>query len=89
MPTLQNLNSYSDLELALMILLGYFGNGSARKSKLGSRYAAAQGIVEQILRGTVPAGSGNVTAASIEKAVRNTFQDCINEITEEIVNAVK
>ena len=89
MPTLQNLNSYSDLELALMVLLGYFGNGSTRKSRLGARYTAVQGIVEQILRGAVPAGSGNITATSIEKAVRNTFQDCIDELTEEIINAVK
>ena len=89
MPAIQNLNSYSDLELALMVLLGYFGNGAARKQKLGARYSAAQGIVEQILRGTVPAGSGNVTAASIEKAVRNTFQDCINEITEDIINGIR
>lgn len=89
MPAIQNLNSYSDLELALMVLLGYFGNGAVRKQKLGARYNAAQGIVEQILRGSVPAGSGNVTSASIEKAVRNTFQDCINEITEEIINGIK
>lgn len=89
MPAIQALSSYSDLELALMVLLGYFGNGADRKARLGNRYSAAQGIVEQILRGTVPEGSGNATAASIEKAVRNTFQDCINEITKEIINGIK
>ena len=89
MPVIQKLTTYSDLELALMILLGYFGNGQTRKNNLGARYAAAQAIVEQILRGTVPAGSGQITTAAIEKAVRNVFQDSINEITEGITNGLR
>ena len=84
--TTQPLTAYSDLELALMVLLGYFGNGQTRKNNLGARYTAVQSIVEQILRGSIPAGSGNIKTATIEKAVRKAFQDCINELTEEIVN---
>lgn len=87
--TTQPLATYSDLELALMVLLGYYGNGQARKNALGYRYTAVQAIVEKILRGTVPAGSGQVNTAAVEKAVRNVFQDCINEITEGVVNGLK
>lgn len=82
----QPLTAYSDLELALMVLLGYFGNGQTRKNNLGARYTAVQTIVEQILRGSIPAGSGNIKTATIEKAVRNVFQDCINDIVEDIKN---
>lgn len=84
--TTQPLTAYSDLELALMVLLGYFGNGQTRKNNLGARYTAVQSIVEQILRGSIPAGSGNIKTATIEKAVRNVFQDCINDLVEEIKN---
>lgn len=83
MAAMQNLTSYSDLELALMVLLGYFGNGQDRKKRLGSRYDKVQSIVEQILRGTVPAGSGTAT---IKKAVAAVFQETINEIVKEIKN---
>lgn len=81
------LSSYSDLELALMILLGVYGNGAARKAALGSRYAAAQGIVEQILRmDIIPDGSGSIDAAKVKKAVQSVFDDTINEITEGVIN---
>ena len=43
-----NLNTYSDLEIALMIKLDVFGTGENRRKALGSRYAAAQKIVNQI-----------------------------------------
>lgn len=84
--TTQPLGTYSDLELSLMVLLGYFGNGQTRKNNLGARYTAVQSIVEQILRGSIPAGSGNIKAATVEKAVRNVFQDCINDIVKEITD---
>lgn len=84
--TTQPLTAYSDLELALMVLLGYFGNGQTRKNNLGARYTAVQSIVEQILRGSIPAGSGNIKTATIEKAVRNVFQDCINDLVKDIAN---
>lgn len=86
MPAIKQLNQYSDLELALMVLLGYFGNGQTRKNNLGSRYAAVQGIVEQILRGTVPAGSGMFEKEKIKAAVQAVFQNTIDQVTEEIIN---
>lgn len=84
--TVSNLNSYTDLELALMVLLGYFGNGQDRKNRLGSRYAAAQAIVEQILRGTVPAGSSNITKDQIRTAVNSALGAAVKELTEDIIN---
>jgi hypothetical protein len=81
------LSSYSDLELALMILQGCYGNGAARRQALGSRYNAAQGIVEQILAtGRVPDGKGSTDPDQIRKAVSSVFNDTIKEITEEVMN---
>lgn len=83
------LSSYSDLELALMILLGCYGNGSARKQALGDRYAAAQGLVQNILNtGSVPDGSG-ADPARIQKAVTKVFNDSINEVTKEVMENLK
>lgn len=87
MAAMQNLTSYSDLELALMVLLGYFGNGQDRKNRLGSRYDKVQSIVEQILRGTVPAGNGPaVIKTKVKAAVTKALQDSITELTEDIIN---
>lgn len=84
-----NLSTYSDLELALMILLGVYGNGAARKQALGNRYAAAQGIVEQILRmDIIPDGSGSVDPEKIRAAVLSVFNETINEIAKEVINKV-
>lgn len=79
------LSSYSDLELALMILLGCYGNGEARRKALGSRYPAAQGIVEEILStNRIPDGSGK-DPAGLQKAMMQTFYDVIDEITQEVI----
>lgn len=87
---IQKLDSYSDLELALMVVLGYFGNGTTRKAKLGARYAAVQAIVEQIVKGTVPAGSGTLPSKDkIKNAVKSVFIDIINELSEEIRNELE
>ena len=84
---LQSLNSYSDLELALLVIQGYYGNGQDRKNRLGSRYAKVQGIVEQILRGTVPAGTGPaVIKTKVKAAVTKALQKSITELTEDIIN---
>lgn len=80
------LSTYSDLELALMILLGVYGNGAARRNALGSRYAAAQGIVEQILRmDIIPDGSGQFDPAKVKTAVEQTFNETIEELTNEVI----
>lgn len=79
------LSSYSDLDLALMILLGCYGNGDARRKALGARYPAAQGIVEEILNSDkIPDGSG-MDPDEIQKALLETFYDSIKEITDEVI----
>lgn len=84
---LQSLNSYSDLELALMVIQGYYGNGADRKNRLGARYNTVQAIVEQILRGTVPAGTGPaVIKAKVQAAVTKALNQSIKELTEDIIN---
>ena len=56
---IKELNTYSNLELALMVLLGYLGTGKARKEKLGNRYTSVQGLVNSILTtDTIPIGRG-------------------------------
>jgi len=85
--TLKSLNSYSDLELALMVIQGYYGNGADRKNRLGARYNTVQAIVEQILRGTVPAGTGPaVIKSKVKAAVTKALQESITELTEDILN---
>lgn len=83
------LKTYTDLELALMIFLGCYGNGSARRQALGERYDAAQSIVDQILRsGQVPngEGSGSVDPEKLQQSINKCFDDVLSEIREEIMN---
>lgn len=89
MPKIQALNTYSDLELALMVLLNYFGTGSTRRQKLGKRYANVQYIVDQICHGTVPAGkgSGAVDPAKLDAAIKNVFSSELDEIRKEIMKS--
>ena len=83
----KSLGTYSDLELALMVLLGYYGNGADRKKRLAPRYGTVQAIVEQILRGTVPAGTGPaVIKTKVKAAVTKALQESITELTEDILN---
>lgn len=52
--TAQNVNplsDYSDEELAHLVILGKFWNGTARKQTLGTRYDAVQKIVNRMLKG--------------------------------------
>ena len=80
------LTTYSDLELALMVLLGYYGNGTARKIALGNRYNAVQSLVQQIINtGSIPAGGGTVNADKLQSAINRTFNDAIKEVKEEII----
>lgn len=47
----------SDEDLANAVIKGEFGNGDARKSVLGSRYAAVQAIVDRKLGGSSSSGT--------------------------------
>ena len=44
-----DLDEYTDKELAQMVLKGQFGNGAIRKAKLGNRYNAVQNEVNKLL----------------------------------------
>ena len=86
MPKIQGLSTYSDLELALMVLLNYFGTGATRRQKLGGRYAAVQRIVDQICHGTVPAGKGGaVDPAKLDAAIKKVFSSDMDEMRKEIM----
>lgn len=90
MAAIQSISKYSDLELALMGFLGWIGNGQDRVNLLGSRYNTVQGIINQIINtDTVPAGTASVNKDQIRKAVLSTFNDIINEVSEEIINEIK
>ena len=80
------LNTYTDLELALMVLLGYYGNGKARVIALGSRYSAVQSLVQKILdTGSIPAGTGSFSEEKLNAAIQKTFNDAISEMKKEII----
>lgn len=87
MPKLQALSTYSDLELALMVMLNYFGTGSTRRQKLGNRYTAVQSIVDEICHGTVPAGkgSGSVDPVKLDAAIKKVFSSDMDEMRKEIM----
>ena len=61
-------DDHTDLELALMVLLGYFGNGSTRKTKLGSRYGNVQKLVNKI-------GSGSMPVSDVYTRLNNLNKD--------------
>ena len=48
------LDTYSDLELALMIKLDVFGTGEARKKALGKNYTKVQSIINFLYSNNVP-----------------------------------
>ena len=82
------LNSYSDLELALMILLGCYGNGQDRRNTLGSRYDAAQGIVDWILYyDKIPDGKGQLDPDKLDAAIDKVFDDTLAELRKDIVES--
>lgn len=84
-PTIQKVSTYSTLELALMAILGYVGVGSERRTILGARYEEVQKVVNTILAGTVPAGSGTSTA-DVSAALHKVFDKLIDQISEGVTN---
>lgn len=80
-----NISKYNDLELALMVMLGYFGNGADRRAALGSRYNAVQGLVEKLVNGEVPASPGSVDPAKLQKAIDAVFEDTLIDLRKEII----
>lgn len=83
-----NINLYSDLDLALMCICGYLGSGTARKKKLGDRYAAVQRLVNQITRGSMPAPSKGQTKEELSKRIRSLMptEADIDSFIEEVID---
>ena len=65
------LSEYTDLELALLVMSGQFGNGQNRRNSLGARYDAVQSIVEYLAVGIVPEvkNRGSMSPADIRAAL--------------------
>lgn len=80
-----NISKYNNLELALMVMLGYFGNGADRRAALGSRYDGVQDLVEDIVNGTMPASPGSVDPAKLQKAIDAVFEDTLIDLRKEII----
>lgn len=83
-----NISQYNDLELALMVCLGYFGNGEDRRAALGSRYNAVQDLVEDLVVGVVPKSPGSVDPAKLQKAIDEVFEDTLIELRKEIIEKI-
>lgn len=67
---INNIDTYTDLELALMVLLDYLGRGDARKKKLGNRFKSVQNLVNYILANKeVPAGTGHMSIELLNDAL--------------------
>lgn len=88
---INKLDSYTDLELALMVLLDYLGSGSIRKKKLGERYKNVQTLVNYILANNeIPEGNGNITIEELNKVLiqieptHEDYLDYINEIIDKV-----
>lgn len=88
-----NIDTYTDLELALMVLLDYLGTGNERKKKLGSRYKAVQTLVNDILwTEVIPDGSGisgyskdDITKALLKvEPSHEDYLDLIDDILTEL-----
>ena len=89
---INNINSYTDLELALMVLLDYLGSGQVRKKKLGSRYHDVQVLVNFILAySEIPEGTGNLTIEELHRALLDMkpSDDDYNEYCEQLIYRVK
>ena len=81
------LTSYTDLECALMVMLGCYGNGQARREALGSRYNAVQAIVEVLVNtDRVPDGKGSgFDPEALQDAIDDVFEDTLIELRKEII----
>lgn len=86
------LESYTDLELALMVLLDVFGTGSKRKKALGSRYYSVQELVNEMNKSGEIKPSLSVFPVEKIRAVfgeqRPTDQD-YQEYVDAFINALR
>lgn len=83
--TFEDLDRYTDTELAAWTLAGYTGAGTKRKTFLGSRYANVQKIVNEILRTKKIPAVEKRDIEALEKAVKELY----NEAADELIKAIK
>lgn len=87
-----NINKYNDLELALMVLLNYFGVGDTRKRLLGTRYKKVQSLVNIIGTGVMPEGSSaGIDLNKIKEALESlkpTDED-YNDYVDDIISYIR
>lgn len=90
-------SQYTDLELALMVLLDVFGKGNKRREALGQRFTKIQSIVNQIIiSGLIPALSREYGEERVRKVLEtfrptdeeydafiNEFLDALKEVNYE------
>lgn len=86
------ISQYTDLELALMVLLDVFGKGNKRREALGPRFSKIQTIVNQIIiSGYIPALSREYGTERVQKVLEEyrptdaEYDDFMNEF----LNALK
>lgn len=73
--TTDDLSQYTDVQLAQMVIKGKFGNGEDRKKALGSRYAAVQAIVTQLMSsGVYYTVRGGDTVSKIAKKFNTSVE---------------
>ena len=91
------ISQYTDLELALMVLLDVFGKGNKRREALGPRFSKVQTIVNQIIvSGYIPALSREYGTERVRKVLEeyrptdaqyddfmNEFLDALKEVNYE------
>lgn len=86
-PTVDPLAVYSNTELANMVLLGQFGNGAQRKQTLGTRYAAVQAIVDDMLK-TKPAENAQAVTYTVKRgdtltSIAKAYGTTVKKIAED------
>ena len=86
------IGEYSDLELALLVMLGQFGNGQERRNNLGVYYDSVQGIVEYLAVGICPKPDPRgLSDEQIRKAlekIRPTNKD-FDAMVDDFIDALK
>lgn len=86
----KKINEYSDGELSLLVWMGTFGNGSARKAALGDRFDAVQDLVEKEASTGLYEPGGNVyDLERLKKAVTSTYSEAAEELIKEIEKEAK
>lgn len=85
-------SQYTDLELALMVLLDVFGKGNKRREALGPRFSKVQTVVNQIIiSGYIPALSREYGTERVRKVLEEyrPTDAQYDEFMNEFLNALK